>query len=609
MSIATSHHQAAHYPSVAVQDNTNANSNITIPYQDPSPTLSEASVSSSYLKQQHQLKHQSSFVRSQSRHFETFSNAAIDSNKNSPIFNNDLPLSSAHHSQLPNINNFNNQQPSSPWGPQKSPQWADFNNMHQQQPPQFQQHLPLSRQQSQKFSPQVLANSNASPASSNASPTPASSTTSADDDLIPTAIVIKNIPFAIKKEQLLDVLTSLDLPAPYAFNYHFDNGVFRGLAFANFASPEETNAVIATLNGREIGGRKLRVEYKKMLPLAERERIEREKRERRGQLEEQHRSSSNKMSRSHQPSQHLNMQNNASFQNNGAQPAQSSPGLSGSHLAFSANQPFSSPSPSPLGRSGQVDLNDPQTLEIYSKLLLFDKDPNRSELVFPHTLGPAQRRILVSLSSQFNLIINCQDMGEVYISKQPVQPGFDQNALFPQQQHALRGTRSFADIRGQTTYPPSQTGFSSASSSPFFPSQTPPPLQNNLPPLSLSLQQQRGYQHFNHQTNVPPKHQGSAFNEYSQYGGGTASLADSFSNLLMVGGGGSLSRVPSVNNLPGLGTPLGGRSPTVGIESIHNDGSTTKHSNISGNAGVIGSKFADDMNTNINDSNEATLNE
>lgn len=608
MSIATSHHQSAPYPSVAVQNNTNANSNHnpTTTYQNPSPTLSEVSINSTYLKQQ--LKHQSSFARSQSRHFDTFSNASIGSNKNSPIFNNDLPLSSAHYSQLPNMNNFNNQQSSSPWGPQKSPQWADFNNLNQQQQPlQFQQHMPLNKAHSQIFTPQVLANNNASSAPSTASPTPASSTTSADDDLIPTAIVIKNIPFAIKKEQLLDVLTSLDLPAPYAFNYHFDNGVFRGLAFANFASPEETNAVIANLNGREIGGRKLRVEYKKMLPLAERERIEREKRERRGQLEEQHRSSSNKMSRPHQPLQHLNVQINANFQNNGVQSTQSSPSLGGSHLPFPANQPHSSPSPSPLGRSGQVDLNDPQTLEFYSKILLFDKDPTRSELVFPHTLGPSQRRILVSLSSQFNLAINCHDSGEVYISKQPSQPVFDQNALFPQQQHALRGTRSFADIRGQSTHSSSQTGFSSVSNSPFFSSQTSPPLQNNLPPLSLSLQQQRSYQHFNQPTNAPPKQHAPAFNDYTQYSSGAASLVDSFSNLLTVGGGGSLSRVPSVNNLPGLGTPLGGRSPTVGIASIHNDGSMTKHSNISGNAGVIGSKFADDMN--VNDSNEATLNE
>ena len=110
-----------------------------------------------------------------------------------------------------------------------------------------------------------------------------------DEELIPTAIVIKNIPFAVKKEQLVDLMTQMNLPLPYAFNYHFDNGVFRGLAFANFTSAEETAAVIENLNHFELQGRKLRVEYKKMLPLQERERIEREKRERRGQLEEQHR--------------------------------------------------------------------------------------------------------------------------------------------------------------------------------------------------------------------------------------------------------------------------------------------------------------------------------
>lgn len=111
----------------------------------------------------------------------------------------------------------------------------------------------------------------------------------ADDDLIPTAIVIKNIPFAVKKEQLVAIMTELGLPLPYAFNYHFDNGIFRGLAFANFTSADETATVIDVLNHYELQGRKLRVEYKKMLPAAERERIEREKRERRGQLEEQHR--------------------------------------------------------------------------------------------------------------------------------------------------------------------------------------------------------------------------------------------------------------------------------------------------------------------------------
>ena len=105
--------------------------------------------------------------------------------------------------------------------------------------------------------------------------------------------MIKNIPFAVKKEQLVELMTQMSLPLPYAFNYHFDNGVFRGLAFANFTSAEETAAVIEHLNHFDLAGRKLRVEYKKMLPLHERERIEREKRERRGQLEEQHRPMAN----------------------------------------------------------------------------------------------------------------------------------------------------------------------------------------------------------------------------------------------------------------------------------------------------------------------------
>lgn len=109
-----------------------------------------------------------------------------------------------------------------------------------------------------------------------------------EEDTIPTAIVIKNIPFAVKKESLIEVMVSHGLPLPYAFNYHFDSGVFRGLAFANYTTSDETKAVIATLNHLELQGRKLRVEYKKMLPAHERDRIERDKRERRGQLQEQH---------------------------------------------------------------------------------------------------------------------------------------------------------------------------------------------------------------------------------------------------------------------------------------------------------------------------------
>ncbi|KAH3907006.1 hypothetical protein HBI56_113900 [Parastagonospora nodorum] len=206
-----------------------------------------------------------------------------------------------------------------------------------------------------------------------------------DEELIPTAIVIKNIPFAVKKEQLVSLMTDLRLPLPYAFNYHFDNGVFRGLAFANFTTAEETASVIDAMNHFELNGRKLRVEYKKMLPLAERERIEREKRERRGQLEEQHRPLGG------------GLQSQASF------------GSLASHI------PASSPSPVSGMRGApkiDVDLNDPQVLQFYGQLLIFKEDPARDQMTFPPNLSPPQRRIIHTLAHQLALAHVSKGTGE-----------------------------------------------------------------------------------------------------------------------------------------------------------------------------------------------------
>ena len=70
----------------------------------------------------------------------------------------------------------------------------------------------------------------------------------------------------------------MSIPTPYAFNYHLDqSGQFRGLAFANFRQAVDADAVVAALNGFDVQGRKLRVEYKKVLQAGEKERIEREK--------------------------------------------------------------------------------------------------------------------------------------------------------------------------------------------------------------------------------------------------------------------------------------------------------------------------------------------
>ncbi|GAA6003879.1 Pin4p [Rhodotorula paludigena] len=102
----------------------------------------------------------------------------------------------------------------------------------------------------------------------------------ADDEIIDTAIVIKNIPFACPKEQLLGLMASLALPAPFAFNYHFapeDPTAFRGLAFANFRTGEEASVVRAAMDGLEIMNRKLRCEFKKALKPGEKEAIERTK--------------------------------------------------------------------------------------------------------------------------------------------------------------------------------------------------------------------------------------------------------------------------------------------------------------------------------------------
>ncbi|PNS15354.1 RNA-binding post-transcriptional regulator cip2 [Sphaceloma murrayae] len=206
-----------------------------------------------------------------------------------------------------------------------------------------------------------------------------------DEELIPTAIVIKNIPFAVKKEQLVAIMTDLGLPLPYAFNYHFDNGIFRGLAFANFTSADETATVIDMLNHYELQGRKLRVEYKKMLPAAERERIEREKRERRGQLEEQHRPMP------------------------GPPTLQTQPSIS----SLSNHIPATSPSPVSArgGVASAIDMNDPETLEFYTKLAVFKERPDEV-YILPPNLTPQQRRIVHTLAHHMGLAHMSKGVGE-----------------------------------------------------------------------------------------------------------------------------------------------------------------------------------------------------
>lgn len=207
-----------------------------------------------------------------------------------------------------------------------------------------------------------------------------------DDDstggpgLIKTAIVIKNIPFNVRKETLQSLMVDMNLPQPYAFNYHFDQGVFRGLAFANFAHPEETKVVINSMNGMDVSGRKLRVEYKKMLPEHERERIEREKREKRGQLEEQHRS---------------------------VAPLQHQASISSLNAASTVSDAAHTYRPT---EQHPIDLNNESTLKAYMELFMFKNDGNREIMVFPSNLTPEQRRDIHILSH--NLGLNHTSVGD-----------------------------------------------------------------------------------------------------------------------------------------------------------------------------------------------------
>ncbi|KAF2012545.1 hypothetical protein BU24DRAFT_351676 [Aaosphaeria arxii CBS 175.79] len=265
-----------------------------------------------------------------------------------------------------------------------------------------------------------------------------------DEELIPTAIVIKNIPFAVKKEQLVQLMTDLRLPLPYAFNYHFDNGVFRGLAFANFTTAEETAQVIDTMNHFELHGRKLRVEYKKMLPLAERERIEREKRERRGQLEEQHRPLGG------------NLQTQPSFSSLASHiPATSPSPVSALRAPKMGTWTQPSQMASPTNPVADVDLNDPHVLQFYSQLLLFKENVERESMTFPSNLAPSQRRIVHTLSHQLGLAHVSKGAGEqrqVHIFKVHDNPNLSPPMPQMPTEQPRRGlnraaTTDFSDVR------------------------------------------------------------------------------------------------------------------------------------------------------------------
>jgi len=157
----------------------------------------------------------------------------------------------------------------------------------------------------------------------------------------------------------------------------------------------------------------LRVEYKKVLQAGEKERIEREKAIRRmrsmqlekeQQQQQQQTISSMPTFEDFGPIVPPTFSPQRSFSAQYPSQQQQYPQLSAiSGLSPSINtnvqqlQSMISPlasSPVVKSPSGELDLNDPSTLDIYSRILLFKDDHMRDELAFSRMLTPKQRRVV-----------------------------------------------------------------------------------------------------------------------------------------------------------------------------------------------------------------------
>jgi R3H domain len=60
----------------------------------------------------------------------------------------------------------------------------------------------------------------------------------------------------------------------------------------------------------------------------------------------------------------------------------------------------------------ELDMNDPQTLEIYSRVLLFKDDSMRDELAFARSLSAIQRRIVHLVAQKLELDHSSVGQGE-----------------------------------------------------------------------------------------------------------------------------------------------------------------------------------------------------
>jgi len=91
---------------------------------------------------------------------------------------------------------------------------------------------------------------------------PKENTAEPTDDQSKNTLVIKNLPFKFKPVDLDKLLSDYQSKPKNVRLLRDDTGRFSGMAFIRCASKEEAQRMISTMNGLDIGGRNIQVEFK-----------------------------------------------------------------------------------------------------------------------------------------------------------------------------------------------------------------------------------------------------------------------------------------------------------------------------------------------------------
>lgn len=229
------------------------------------------------------------------------------------------------------------------------------------------------------FTPAAAAASAAAGSGEPASQIPASP---AEDPTAPNdTIVIKNLPYALTKEDIEKYLVSLTGDVPETIRLFTDaDGNFRGIAFVKYSTTEEGVKAYAAVEGESVMGRKVRVEYRKP------------------------------------PSEDRRSKNPAVGPS--SLPASSSMARAmGGRLGGARNSPFGSPTMQPQSQplksvSPQVpkestgpdlDLTDAYTREVLDKVKDFYDNPRVSALSFPPNLTAQKVVVVLQVAESFRL--------------------------------------------------------------------------------------------------------------------------------------------------------------------------------------------------------------